>query len=155
MIRKDELSFVGGPAEWIIAKQREDAEAIAEEPIKDVVITVPPFWAQDERQALLVAAELAKMNVLGLLNENSAVAMKYAIDKKYDVAVSTACAALDYIVVETTADAQACVAHLRANNLGVATFLILEKQRSLEGRMRETRKAPAAANAPKLATEVV
>ena len=29
-----------------------------------------------------------------------------AIDKKYDVAVSTACAALDYIVVETTADAQ-------------------------------------------------
>ena len=68
----------------LLAKQREDAEAIAEEPIKDVVITVPPFWAQDERQALLDAAELAKMNVLGLLNENSAVAMKYAIDKKYD-----------------------------------------------------------------------
>jgi len=44
---------------------------------------------------------------------------------KYDVAVSTACSALDYIVVETTADAQACVAHLRSNNLGVATFLIL------------------------------
>jgi structural maintenance of chromosome 4 len=43
-----------------------------------------------------------------------------AIDKKYDVAVSTACAALDYIVVETTADAQACVAHLRTNNLGGA-----------------------------------
>ncbi len=60
-----------------------------------------------------------------------------AIDKKYDIAVSTACGALDYIVVETTADAQACVAHLRANNLGVATFLILEKQKALEGRMRE------------------
>lgn len=68
----------------LLAKQREDAEALAEEPIKDVVITVPPFWAQDERQALLDAAELAKMNVLGLMNENSAVAMKYAIDKKYD-----------------------------------------------------------------------
>ena len=68
----------------LLTKQREDAEAIAEEPIKDVVITVPPFWAQDERQALLDAAELAGMNVLGLMNENSAVAMKYAIDKKYD-----------------------------------------------------------------------
>ena len=68
----------------LLTKQREDAEALAEEPIKDVVITVPPYWAQDERQALLDAAELAKMNVLGLMNENSAVAMKYAIDKKYD-----------------------------------------------------------------------
>jgi molecular chaperone DnaK (HSP70) len=51
----------------LLTKQREDAEAIAEEAIKDVVITVPPFWAQDERQALLDAAELSKMNVLGLL----------------------------------------------------------------------------------------
>eukprot|EP01047_Picozoa_sp_COSAG01_P060146 COSAG01_NODE_7330_length_3248_cov_14.447444_1_plen_1001_part_10 len=68
----------------LLTRQREDAEAMAEEPIKDVVLTVPPFWAQDERQALLDAAELAGMNVLGLMNENSAVAMKYAIDKKYD-----------------------------------------------------------------------
>jgi hypoxia up-regulated 1 len=59
-------------------------EAVAEEPVKDVVITVPPFWAQDERQALLDAAALANMKVLGLMNENTAVAMKYAIDKKYD-----------------------------------------------------------------------
>eukprot|EP01047_Picozoa_sp_COSAG01_P049220 COSAG01_NODE_4859_length_4677_cov_7.521407_2_plen_1059_part_01 len=68
----------------LLTRQREDAEAMAEEPIKDVVLTVPPFWAQDERQALLDAAELAGMKVLGLMNENSAVAMKYAIDKKYD-----------------------------------------------------------------------
>ena len=93
-------------------------------------------------QSLMTAKSRGKIKgVLGRLGDLG------AIDKKYDVAVSTACAALDYIVVETTADAQACVAHLRANNLGVATFLILEKQRSLEGRMRETRKAPAAANA--------
>jgi structural maintenance of chromosome 4 len=66
-----------------------------------------------------------------------------AIDAKYDVAVSTACGALDYVVVETTADAQACVAHLRSNNLGVATFLILEKQKALENRMREAKAAAA------------
>ena len=66
-----------------------------------------------------------------------------AVDAKYDVAVSTACGALDYVVVETTADAQACVSHLRAHNLGVATFLILEKQKALEGRMREAKAAAA------------
>lgn len=44
---------------------------------------------------------------------------------KYDVAISTACAGLDYIVVETTSAAQACVELLRKGNLGVATFMIL------------------------------
>ncbi|XP_020526509.1 structural maintenance of chromosomes protein 4 isoform X1 [Amborella trichopoda] len=53
-----------------------------------------------------------------------------AIDGKYDVAVSTACPGLDYIVVETTASAQACVELLRRKNLGVATFMILEKQQN-------------------------
>nr|POE80099.1 structural maintenance of chromosomes protein 4 [Quercus suber] len=51
-----------------------------------------------------------------------------AIDAKYDVAITTACPGLDYIVVETTGAAQACVELLRRENLGVATFMILEKQ---------------------------
>ncbi|KAL2586208.1 hypothetical protein AAZV13_13G041200 [Glycine max] len=49
-----------------------------------------------------------------------------AIDAKYDVAISTACHGLDYIVVETTNAAQACVELLRRENLGVATFMILQ-----------------------------
>lgn len=49
----------------------------------------------------------------------------FLVAAKYDVAISTACAGLDYIVVETTASAQACVDLLRAQNLGVATFMIL------------------------------
>ena len=53
------------------------------------------------------------------------------------MAVSTACPALDYVVVETTADAQRCVELLRRNNLGVSTFLILEKQRHLVPHMNE------------------
>lgn len=44
---------------------------------------------------------------------------------KYDVAISTACGGLDFIVVETTTAAQACVELLRTKQLGVATFLIL------------------------------
>ncbi|XP_022974257.1 LOW QUALITY PROTEIN: structural maintenance of chromosomes protein 4 [Cucurbita maxima] len=51
-----------------------------------------------------------------------------AIDAKYDVAISTACHGLDYIVVETSSAAQACIELLRRENLGVATFMILEKQ---------------------------
>ncbi|KAI3665873.1 hypothetical protein L6452_44508 [Arctium lappa] len=65
-----------------------------------------------------------------------------AIDGKYDVAISTACPGLDYIVVETTAAAQACVDMLRKNNLGVATFMILEKQVDHMSRMKEKVSTP-------------
>ncbi|KAL8162614.1 hypothetical protein V2J09_014103 [Rumex salicifolius] len=51
-----------------------------------------------------------------------------AIDARYDVAISTACPGLDYILVETADAAQKCVDLLREKNLGVATFMILEKQ---------------------------
>ncbi|XP_065856626.1 structural maintenance of chromosomes protein 4 [Euphorbia lathyris] len=65
-----------------------------------------------------------------------------AIDAKYDVAVSTACSGLDYIVVETTATAQACVELLRRENLGVATFMILEKQVDLLPKLKDKVSTP-------------
>ncbi|KAF2315157.1 hypothetical protein GH714_038288 [Hevea brasiliensis] len=65
-----------------------------------------------------------------------------AIDAKYDVAISTACPGLDYIVVETTAAAQACVELLRRENLGVATFMILEKQVDLLPKMKAKVRTP-------------
>ncbi|KAI7744570.1 hypothetical protein M8C21_012844 [Ambrosia artemisiifolia] len=65
-----------------------------------------------------------------------------AIDGKYDVAISTAVPGLDYIVVETSAAAQACVDMLRTNNLGVATFMILEKQMNQMSRMKEKVSTP-------------
>ncbi|CAI9109700.1 OLC1v1009573C1 [Oldenlandia corymbosa var. corymbosa] len=68
-----------------------------------------------------------------------------AIDAKYDVAISTACSGLDYIVVETTAAAQACVNLLRNQNLGVATFMILEKQVDQLSRMKEKVNTPEGA----------
>ncbi|KAK6129250.1 hypothetical protein DH2020_036959 [Rehmannia glutinosa] len=60
-----------------------------------------------------------------------------AIDAKYDIAISTACPGLDYIVVENTASAQACVELLRSQKLGVATFMILEKQANHLSRLKE------------------
>ncbi|CAN6562720.1 unnamed protein product [Malus baccata var. baccata] len=65
-----------------------------------------------------------------------------AIDAKYDVAISTACAGLDYIVVETTSAAQACVELLRRENLGIATFMILEKQGDLLPKLKENVNTP-------------
>ncbi|KAK0583746.1 hypothetical protein LWI29_002474 [Acer saccharum] len=65
-----------------------------------------------------------------------------AIDAKYDVAISTACPGLDYIVVETTGAAQACVDLLRREKLGVATFMILEKQVDHLPRLKENVSTP-------------
>jgi chromosome segregation ATPase len=50
-----------------------------------------------------------------------------AIDATYDVAISTACGALDHIVVETAEAGQECVQYLRDNNLGFATFILMDK----------------------------
>ncbi|KAF5748995.1 structural maintenance of chromosomes protein 4 [Tripterygium wilfordii] len=65
-----------------------------------------------------------------------------AIDAKYDVAISTACPGLDYIVVETATAAQACVELLRREKLGVATFMILEKQLDLLPKLKENVNPP-------------
>lgn len=50
-----------------------------------------------------------------------------AIDDKYDVAISSSCAALDHIVVDTIDTAQDCVSFLKAGGIGVATFIALDK----------------------------
>ncbi|KAG0563982.1 hypothetical protein KC19_8G073300 [Ceratodon purpureus] len=71
-----------------------------------------------------------------------------AIDAKYDVAISTACGGLDFIVVETTSAAQACVELLRTKQLGVATFLILDKQSGLIQKMNQQVQTPE--NVPRL-----
>jgi len=45
------------------------------------VLTVPSFYTQHERRALLDAADLADLNVLGLIDENAAAALHYGIDR--------------------------------------------------------------------------
>lgn len=50
-------------------------------PLKDCVLTVPSFYTQHERRALLDAAELAELNVLALVNENTAAALHFGIDR--------------------------------------------------------------------------
>lgn len=54
-----------------------------------------------------------------------------AIDEKYDVAISSTCGALDFVVVDTVETAKQCVDLLRRENLGIASFLALNKQEKL------------------------
>jgi structural maintenance of chromosome 4 len=50
-----------------------------------------------------------------------------AIDEKFDVAISTACPALENMVVDNVEVGQQCIDHLRKNNLGRANFILLDK----------------------------
>ncbi|NWR67363.1 HYOU1 protein, partial [Bucorvus abyssinicus] len=55
------------------------AEEFAEQPIKDAVITVPAYFNQAERRAVLHAAGMADLKVLQLINDNTAVALNYGV----------------------------------------------------------------------------
>ena len=50
-----------------------------------------------------------------------------AVDEKYDVAISTACPALENMVVDTVEVGQQCIEYLRKNNLGRANFILLDR----------------------------
>ncbi|XP_022062850.1 structural maintenance of chromosomes protein 4 isoform X1 [Acanthochromis polyacanthus] len=62
-----------------------------------------------------------------------------AIDEKYDVAISSSCGALDNIVVDTIDTAQKCVTFLKEQNIGVATFIGLDKMKVWEKNMASIR----------------
>ncbi|XP_072525283.1 structural maintenance of chromosomes protein 4 isoform X2 [Salminus brasiliensis] len=58
-----------------------------------------------------------------------------AIDEKYDVAISSSCGSLDNILVDTIDTAQKCVTFLKSQNIGVATFIGLDKMKVWEKNM--------------------
>ncbi|MED6278155.1 Structural maintenance of chromosomes protein 4, partial [Characodon lateralis] len=62
-----------------------------------------------------------------------------AIDEKFDVAISSCCGALDNIVVDTIDTAQKCVTFLKEQNIGVATFIGLDKMKVWEKNMTPIR----------------
>uniref|UniRef100_A0A8C8DVS1 Hypoxia up-regulated protein 1 n=1 Tax=Oryzias sinensis TaxID=183150 RepID=A0A8C8DVS1_9TELE len=61
------------------------AQDFAEQQIKDAVITVPAFFNQAERRAVLHAAEMAGLKVLQLINDNTAVALNYGVFRRKDL----------------------------------------------------------------------
>ncbi|MBC9704973.1 MAG: molecular chaperone DnaK [Enterococcus sp.] len=64
-----------------LMKLKNDAEAYLGEKVTDAVITVPAYFNDSERQATKEAGEIAGLNVLRIVNEPTAAALAYGLDK--------------------------------------------------------------------------
>ncbi|XP_071494646.1 structural maintenance of chromosomes protein 4-like [Diadema antillarum] len=112
-----------------------EKEAKAASGVKDLTVKV-----QDARSSMqsakdrgtLISALMEQKRLGKIEGIHGRLGDLGAIDDKYDVAISTACGALDYIVVDTIDTGEKCVKFLRQNNIGVATFICLDKIKHLE-----------------------
>jgi molecular chaperone DnaK len=68
----------------ILGKLKADAEAKLGETIKQAVITVPAYFNDSQRNATKAAGEIAGLEVLRIINEPTAAALAYGLDKKAD-----------------------------------------------------------------------
>jgi molecular chaperone DnaK len=66
----------------ILQKLKRDAEAYLGQPVKNAVITVPAYFNDAQRQATKNAGEIAGLNVLRIINEPTASALAYGLDKQ-------------------------------------------------------------------------
>jgi L1 cell adhesion molecule like protein len=66
----------------VLSKMRQTAEAYLGQEVKDAVITVPAYFNDSQRQATKDAGLIAGLNVLRIINEPTAAALAYGLDKK-------------------------------------------------------------------------
>ncbi|MEV6741155.1 molecular chaperone DnaK [Streptomyces sp. NPDC051104] len=71
----------------VLQKLKRDAEAYLGEDVTDAVITVPAYFDDTQRQATKEAGEIAGLNVLRIINEPTAAALAYGLDKENDQTV--------------------------------------------------------------------
>jgi molecular chaperone DnaK len=72
----------------ILRKLKEAAEAHVGEKVEDAVITVPAYFNDAQRQATKDAGRIAGLNVLRIINEPTAAALAYGLDKKKDETIA-------------------------------------------------------------------
>jgi molecular chaperone DnaK len=72
----------------ILQKLKTDAEAYLGEKITEAVITVPAYFNDAQRQATKDAGAIAGLNVLRIINEPTAAALAYGLDKKHDETIA-------------------------------------------------------------------
>jgi hypoxia up-regulated 1 len=82
--RKDGTTYL---VEELVAMQlayvKDVAESLAGEKVTDVILTVPPYYSQFERDALADAVEIAGLKTLALINDGAAVAVNYAMTRSF------------------------------------------------------------------------
>ncbi|WP_344051430.1 molecular chaperone DnaK [Streptomyces thermoalcalitolerans] len=71
----------------VLQKLKRDAEEYLGEEVTDAVITVPAYFDDTQRQATKEAGEIAGLNVLRIINEPTAAALAYGLDKENDQTV--------------------------------------------------------------------
>ncbi|MEQ8148202.1 molecular chaperone DnaK [Streptomyces sp. OP7] len=71
----------------VLQKLRRDAESYLGEEVTDAVVTVPAYFDDTQRQATKEAGEIAGLNVLRIVNEPTAAALAYGLDKENDQTV--------------------------------------------------------------------
>ncbi|MDE7424550.1 MAG: Hsp70 family protein [Lachnospiraceae bacterium] len=116
----------------ILRNIKEDAEHFLGEKIEDVVISVPAFFSNPQRKAVLQAGELAGLKVRQLINEPTAAAMAYGIqdketeseaeDTKVIMVMDLGGGTFDISIVEQTGNIMEVVSVCGDNHLGGEDF---------------------------------
>ncbi|HOR21912.1 MAG TPA: Hsp70 family protein, partial [Ruminococcus sp.] len=109
----------------ILQKLKADAEAYLGEPVTEAVITVPAYFTDSQRQATKDAGQIAGLNVRRIINEPTAAALSYGVDKEedqtimvYDLGGGT----FDVSIIEMGEDVQQVLATAGNNRLGGDDF---------------------------------
>ncbi|KAK0715686.1 heat shock protein 70 family [Lasiosphaeris hirsuta] len=74
-------SQIGG---FVLNKMKETAEAYLSKPVKNAVVTVPAYFNDSQRQATKDAGQISGLNVLRVVNEPTAAALAYGLEKEAD-----------------------------------------------------------------------
>src|SRR5690349_5613233 len=84
-VKIDDKSFTAQQiSAFVLQKLKRDAEAYLGEPVTDAVITVPAYFSDAQRQATKEAGEIAGLTVSRIVNEPTAAALAYGLDKGDD-----------------------------------------------------------------------
>jgi molecular chaperone DnaK len=84
-VKIDDKSFTAQQiSAFVLQKLKRDAESYLGETVTDAVITVPAYFSDAQRQATKEAGEIAGLNVSRIVNEPTAAALAYGLDKESD-----------------------------------------------------------------------
>ena len=109
----------------ILQKLKADAEAYLGEPVTEAVITVPAYFTDSQRQATKDAGQIAGLTVKRIINEPTAAALPYGIDKEEDQTVMVydlGGGTFDVSIIEMGEDIQQVLATAGNNRLGGDDF---------------------------------